>query len=262
MRASCRRGASVSEAAGARRVAAAMLRRRLDARISSLSPDSGSQPRSPLLAPPRRRGADPPVDRRRPRRPWIERMLAALRLGDTLAARIRAHSVDYTKSKRDVVIELIRDARGPTMRTRRRGARGRSRRARRGPSCSASTPSPTAARLLALGHPLAALREDVRPRGHRELRRHPLPPRGPRLQRPARTQARQRARARRAGRGRRDHERRLPPLRPRRDAARRRDRRFRCARTSTTARARASGRSASRTSRRSPAGRCPRACTR
>jgi hypothetical protein len=48
---------------------------------------------------------------------WIERMLSALRLGDTLAARIRAHSVDYTKSKRDVVIELIRDARGPTMRT-------------------------------------------------------------------------------------------------------------------------------------------------
>ena len=49
--------------------------------------------------------------------PWIERMLSALRLGDTLAARIRAHSVDYTKSERDVVIELIRDARGPTMRT-------------------------------------------------------------------------------------------------------------------------------------------------
>ena len=48
---------------------------------------------------------------------WIERMLSALRLGDTLAARIRAHSVDYTKSERDVVIELIRDARGPTMRT-------------------------------------------------------------------------------------------------------------------------------------------------
>ena len=48
---------------------------------------------------------------------WIERMLGALRLGDTLAARIRAHSVDYTKSERDVVIELLRDARGPTMRT-------------------------------------------------------------------------------------------------------------------------------------------------
>ena len=44
-------------------------------------------------------------------------MLAAQRLGDTLAARIRAHTVDYTKSERDVVIELIRDARGPTMRT-------------------------------------------------------------------------------------------------------------------------------------------------
>ena len=44
-------------------------------------------------------------------------MLAALRLGDTLAARIRAHSVDYTKSERDVVIELLRDARGPTMRS-------------------------------------------------------------------------------------------------------------------------------------------------
>jgi hypothetical protein len=48
---------------------------------------------------------------------WIERMLAALRLGDTLAARIRARTVDYTKSERDVVIELLRDARGPTMRT-------------------------------------------------------------------------------------------------------------------------------------------------
>jgi hypothetical protein len=49
--------------------------------------------------------------------PWVERMVAALRLGDTLAARIRAKTVDYTKSKRDVVIELLRDARGPTMRT-------------------------------------------------------------------------------------------------------------------------------------------------
>ena len=49
--------------------------------------------------------------------PWIERMLEALRLGDTLAARIRAHTVDYTKSERDVVIELLRDARSPTMRT-------------------------------------------------------------------------------------------------------------------------------------------------
>jgi hypothetical protein len=48
---------------------------------------------------------------------WIERMLGALRLGDTLAARIRAHTVDHTDSERDVVIELIRDARGPTMRT-------------------------------------------------------------------------------------------------------------------------------------------------
>jgi hypothetical protein len=48
---------------------------------------------------------------------WIDRMLAAVRLGDTLAARIRAHSVDYTKSERDVVIELLRDARGPVMRT-------------------------------------------------------------------------------------------------------------------------------------------------
>ena len=44
-------------------------------------------------------------------------MLAAQRLGDTLAARIRAHTVDYTTSERDVVIELIRDARGPTMRS-------------------------------------------------------------------------------------------------------------------------------------------------
>jgi hypothetical protein len=49
--------------------------------------------------------------------PWIERMVSALRLGDTLAARIRAHTVDYTKSERDVVIELLRDARGPTMRS-------------------------------------------------------------------------------------------------------------------------------------------------
>jgi len=49
--------------------------------------------------------------------PWIERMLDALRLDDTLGARIRAHTVDYTKSERDVVIELLRDARGPTMRT-------------------------------------------------------------------------------------------------------------------------------------------------
>jgi hypothetical protein len=49
--------------------------------------------------------------------PWIERMLGALRLGDTLAARIRAHTVDHTLSKRDVVIEILRDARGPTMRT-------------------------------------------------------------------------------------------------------------------------------------------------
>lgn len=49
--------------------------------------------------------------------PWVERMLGALRLGDTLAARIRAHTVDHTTSKRDVVIEILRDARGPTMRT-------------------------------------------------------------------------------------------------------------------------------------------------
>jgi hypothetical protein len=49
--------------------------------------------------------------------PWIERMVTALRLGDTLAARIRAHTIDYTKSERDVVIELLRDARGATMRT-------------------------------------------------------------------------------------------------------------------------------------------------
>ncbi len=49
--------------------------------------------------------------------PWVERMVAALRLGDTLAARIRAHTVDHTRTERDVVIELLRDARGPTMRT-------------------------------------------------------------------------------------------------------------------------------------------------
>jgi len=49
--------------------------------------------------------------------PWVERMLGALRLGDTLAARIRAHTVDLTRTERDVVIEILRDARGPTMRT-------------------------------------------------------------------------------------------------------------------------------------------------
>ncbi len=49
--------------------------------------------------------------------PWIERMLGALRLGDTLAARIRARTVDHTESEREVVIELLRDARGATMRT-------------------------------------------------------------------------------------------------------------------------------------------------
>jgi len=49
--------------------------------------------------------------------PWVERMLEALRLGDTLAARIRAHTVDHTFSKRDVVIEILRDARAPTMHT-------------------------------------------------------------------------------------------------------------------------------------------------
>jgi len=49
--------------------------------------------------------------------PWVERMLGALRLGDTLAARIRAHTVDHSFTKRDVVIEILRDARGPTMHT-------------------------------------------------------------------------------------------------------------------------------------------------
>jgi hypothetical protein len=44
-------------------------------------------------------------------------MLGALRLGDTLAARIRAHTVDHSMSKRDVLIEILRDARGPGMRT-------------------------------------------------------------------------------------------------------------------------------------------------
>ena len=69
----------------------------------------------PLL--PGAAAADPPPAAPASAADWIERMLTALRLGDTLAARIRAHSVDYTKSKRDVVIELIRDARGATMRT-------------------------------------------------------------------------------------------------------------------------------------------------
>jgi hypothetical protein len=49
--------------------------------------------------------------------PWIERMLGALRLGDTLAARIHARTLDHTQSEREVVIEILRDARGPTMRT-------------------------------------------------------------------------------------------------------------------------------------------------
>jgi hypothetical protein len=49
--------------------------------------------------------------------PWIERMLDALRLGDTLAARIHARTVDHAQSEREVVIEVLRDARGPTMRT-------------------------------------------------------------------------------------------------------------------------------------------------
>jgi hypothetical protein len=49
--------------------------------------------------------------------PWVERMLGALRLGDTFAARVRAHTVDHSTSKRDVVIEILRDARGSTMRT-------------------------------------------------------------------------------------------------------------------------------------------------
>jgi hypothetical protein len=66
------------------------------------------------LAPPPAGGAEPaPAEAA----PWVERMIAALRVGDTLAARIRAHTVDYTKSEREVVIELLRDARGPTMRT-------------------------------------------------------------------------------------------------------------------------------------------------
>jgi len=70
-----------------------------------------------LPAPLRAAAAEPPAAAPASAAGWIERMLSALRLGDTLAARIRAHSVDYTKSERDVVIELIRDARGPTMRS-------------------------------------------------------------------------------------------------------------------------------------------------
>ncbi len=61
--------------------------------------------------------AAPPASTPGSAEPWIERMLGALRLGDTLAARIRAHTVDHTLVKRDVVIEILRDARGPTMRT-------------------------------------------------------------------------------------------------------------------------------------------------
>lgn len=66
-----------------------------------------------LFAPLPAAASEPPAEAA----PWIERMVAALRGGDTLAARIRAHTVDYTKSEREVVIELLRDARGPTMRT-------------------------------------------------------------------------------------------------------------------------------------------------
>jgi Outer membrane lipoprotein-sorting protein len=63
------------------------------------------------------RAAPPATEAEAGPAPWVERMLAALRLGDTLAARIRANTVDYTGSERDVVIELLRDARGPTMRS-------------------------------------------------------------------------------------------------------------------------------------------------
>jgi hypothetical protein len=47
----------------------------------------------------------------------IDRMLAALRVEDTVAARIEAEVIDYTESTRATTIEMLRDARHPTMRT-------------------------------------------------------------------------------------------------------------------------------------------------
>jgi hypothetical protein len=61
--------------------------------------------------------ADPAAPAPGSAEPWIERMLGALRLGDTLAARIHARTIDDTQSEREVVIEVLRDARGSTMRT-------------------------------------------------------------------------------------------------------------------------------------------------
>jgi len=47
----------------------------------------------------------------------IDRMLAALRVQDTVAARIEAEVTDYTESTRATTIEMLRDARHPTRRT-------------------------------------------------------------------------------------------------------------------------------------------------
>lgn len=47
----------------------------------------------------------------------IDRMLAALRIEDTVAARIEAEVTDYTESTRVTTLEMLRDARHPTMRT-------------------------------------------------------------------------------------------------------------------------------------------------
>jgi hypothetical protein len=43
---------------------------------------------------------------------WIDRMLAAQRLGDTSAARLDARTLDHTGSGRDFTLEWLRDARG------------------------------------------------------------------------------------------------------------------------------------------------------
>ena len=65
--------------------------------------------------------AAPPASAPGSAEPWIDRALEALRLGDTLAARIHARTVDHTESAREVVIELLRDGDA----RRRLGAAGR-----------------------------------------------------------------------------------------------------------------------------------------
>ncbi len=43
---------------------------------------------------------------------WLDRMLQAMRLGDTLAAKLDARTFDHTGSSRDFSLEWLRDARG------------------------------------------------------------------------------------------------------------------------------------------------------